>query len=217
MLVLKAEFDEDSTFHTEALAEAFPSADQYDIRSGEELPDPATLEGVVITGSSAGVYETELHPEIENLLAFVRAAKAAKTPVLGVCFGHQLINAALGGTVEPGEPAHRLVQFNADADPLFSGVTPIITALHGDYVTEPGKDMRVIAQTDYCPIFGTRHETAPIWSIQGHPELEAKHRKQMAESMGWTATEFSFEQVNASRIFENFQRIVTEQALDQAT
>jgi len=78
------------------LGEADPSASFTTIRlaDGEALPDPATLEAILLTGSPAGVYDDL--DWIAPLERFVRTAYDARTPMAGVCFGHQLIAQALG-------------------------------------------------------------------------------------------------------------------------
>src|SRR5215813_10238879 len=71
------------------------------IPAGEKLPDAGTLEAVLITGSSAGVYDD--FDWIAPLEDFVRTAHARQVPMVGVCFGHQLITQALGGVVRKSE------------------------------------------------------------------------------------------------------------------
>ncbi|MDG9697780.1 gamma-glutamyl-gamma-aminobutyrate hydrolase family protein, partial [Streptomyces sp. DH17] len=71
------------------------------IPNGDALPDPGKLEAVLITGAAAGVYDGL--DWIAPLEDFVRSAYANKTPMVGVCFGHQLIAQALGGTVRKSE------------------------------------------------------------------------------------------------------------------
>lgn len=69
---------------------------------GAAFPDPAKLEAILITGSAAGVlrpFRRALHP----LRAFIRTAYAADTPMLGICFGHQIMADALGGDVRKSE------------------------------------------------------------------------------------------------------------------
>ena len=64
-----------------------------------QMPDrPDRFGGLVITGSAAGVNDGLSW--VDGLVAFVREAVAQDVPVLGVCFGHQLIGEALGGRVE---------------------------------------------------------------------------------------------------------------------
>jgi GMP synthase-like glutamine amidotransferase len=81
------------------IGEADTSANFETVRlvDGEALPDPAGLEAILITGSPAGVYDDL--DWIAPLERFVRAAYQARTSMVGICFGHQLIAQALGGTV----------------------------------------------------------------------------------------------------------------------
>ena len=72
------------------------------LSDGEPLPDPARLDAMLITGSSAGVYDTHL-AWMEPLRQFIRGAYAAATPMVGICFGHQIMADALGGDVRKSE------------------------------------------------------------------------------------------------------------------
>src|SRR5829696_5474410 len=65
----------------------------FDVAAGELPADPAAYDAYLITGSPAGVYDPL--PWIEQLSAFIRAAKGSK--MVGICFGHQLMAEALGG------------------------------------------------------------------------------------------------------------------------
>src|SRR5690349_12853378 len=58
------------------------------LSDGQPLPHPATLDGTIILGSAAGVYDTH-YGWMEPLRDYIRAAYVAKTPMLGICFGHQ--------------------------------------------------------------------------------------------------------------------------------
>ena len=64
-----------------------------------EFPARVTdCDGWLITGSLHGVYED--HPWIPLLERFIQDAFAARVPVVGICFGHQIVAQAMGGTVE---------------------------------------------------------------------------------------------------------------------
>ena len=71
------------------------------VSDGEPFPDPARLEAIVITGSAAGVYDRL--PWLDPLRAFIRTAYEQRTPMLGICFGHQIMADALGGDVRKSE------------------------------------------------------------------------------------------------------------------
>src|SRR5262245_28830255 len=66
------------------------------LSDSQPLPDPATLDAALIMGSAAGVYDTH-YPWMEPLRDFIRGAYAAQTPMVGICFGHQIMADALGG------------------------------------------------------------------------------------------------------------------------
>lgn len=207
LFVVRNEVDPDSEYHCDALAAGFPTAEEVDYVAGERVPlDEA--DGVVLSGSTAGVYEAESRPWIAEQEALVRELVDREIPTLGVCFGHQVVNTALGGSVERVGTTAGLVEATLADDPLFEGVGPVVVSLHGDAVTEPGEDMTVIASAPHARVFGTRHRTAPLWTVQFHPEITAAHRDLLVEKFDWDAGGHSFEDVTAGRIFENFRALV---------
>lgn len=131
-----------------------------------DFPDDVhDADGWLLSGSPHGAYED--HPFIPPLEDFVRKAYDAKIPMVGVCFGHQLIAQALGGKV---------VKFNdgwavGRQDYNFEGHgTVALNAWHKDQVTELPKDARVIASNDFCQnaamVYGD-----DILTMQPHPEF----------------------------------------------
>ena len=211
--VVRNEPDPDSQYHCDALASWFPAATEVDFVAGDEVPldGPDGADGVVLSGSTAGVYEADSRPWIDDQMALVRALVNRGVPTLGVCFGHQVANAALGGTVEEIGTTADLVAADLDDDPIFDGVEPVVVSLHGDAVTEVGEGLEVIASADHARVFGTRHRTAPLWTVQFHPEITADHRERLAETFDWSP-EAAFEDVTPGRVFENFERLVAEHA-----
>jgi GMP synthase (glutamine-hydrolysing) len=206
LYVVRNEVDPDSEYHCDALAAQFPTATEVDFVRGERVPLDAA-DGVVLTGSTAGVYEAERRPWITEQEAFVRELVEREVPTLGVCFGHQVVNSALGGTVEHVGETTGLVEAEFADDPLFDGVDPVVVSLHGDVVTTLGDDMEVIASAPHARAFATRHRTAPLWTVQFHPEITASHREMLAERFEWTPNSHSFDRVTAERVFENFRTL----------
>lgn len=208
LYVVRNEVDPDCEYHCDALAAQFPNAIEVDFVAGERVPlDEAA--GVVLTGSTAAVYEANRRPWITEQEAFVRELVEREIPTLGVCFGHQVANSALGGTVEYTGRTATLVETTLADDPLFDGVDPVVVSLHGDTVMESGAEMEVIASAPHARVFGTRHRTAPLWTVQFHPEITAAHRDRLVEDFGWESNQHSFEEVTAGRLFENFKTIVS--------
>jgi GMP synthase (glutamine-hydrolysing) len=209
LYVVRNETDPECEYHCDALAAQFRTTEEIDFVSGERVPlDEA--DGVILTGSTAAVYESDNRPWIAEQEDLIRELVDQEIPTLGVCFGHQVANSAFGGTVEEVGTTATLVEVTLADDPLFDGVDPVVTALHSDVVTEPGTDMEIIASADHARVFGTRHRNAPLWTIQFHPEITASHRDNLVDDFGWESEQFSFEDVTVGRIFENFVRLTAE-------
>lgn len=138
------------------------------------LPDPTRIEGIVITGSPAGVYED--HAWLPPLREFIRRAYAAKTPMLGICFGHQIMADALGGDVRKSEKGwglgrhtYRLANrpnFMADAPATLS-----VACSHQDQVIVPPSEAEVILASDFTPNAGLFYKSGKALSFQPHPEF----------------------------------------------
>jgi len=137
------------TFHVEAIE--FP----------QSVHD---CDGWLITGSRHGAYED--HAFIPKLEAFVREAYAAKVPLVGICFGHQIIAQALGGKVERHAGGWAVGPQTYD----FSGDPIVMNAWHRDQVTERPSGAEVVACNDFCEnaalVYGDR-----AFTVQAHPEF----------------------------------------------
>lgn len=203
--VVLNEIDDDATFHCQALVDYFPDARRVDYPAGERL-DPTETDAVVLTGSTAGVYERDHRPWIDDEIELIRTLVEQGVPTLGVCFGHQIINVALGGSVEPGEMTAGLVSAELAERPLFNGVNPVVPALHGDRVTETGAGLTQIASADHAAIFGTAHRDRPVWTVQFHPEVDGGLMDTLT-GYGWQMNGVSWAEVNAHRVFENFEEL----------
>ena len=207
LLVVRNEVDPDCEYHCDALASYFPGAEAVDYPSERSL-SLAGVDGVVFTGSTAGVYERDDRPWIVDQEELVRELIEREIPTLGVCFGHQVVNAALGGTVEHVGTTSGLVEADLDDDPIFEGVSPIVPLVHGDFVTETGEGMAVIASAEYYHALATRHREAPVWTVQFHPEFTADLRERIEADFGWTDNDHDYDDVSATRVFDNFRSIV---------
>ncbi|MFC6824119.1 type 1 glutamine amidotransferase [Halopelagius fulvigenes] len=209
--VVRNEVHSEYEYHCDALSGNFPDAREVDFPAGER-PDLDRAAGLVLTGSTAGVYERTDRPWIDEQRRLLAEAVERGIPTLGVCFGHQLANHALGGAVESVGTTARLVEVEFADDPLFEGVSPVVPAVHGDAVTSVGDGMEIIASADYYRAFGTRHRDAPLWTVQFHPEFTPGLRGRLEDDFGWEESDLRFEDVNAARVFENFLSIVEASA-----
>jgi GMP synthase-like glutamine amidotransferase len=137
--------------------------------NGETLPAPEAMDAWLLTGSRHGVYDDL--PWIAPLMDFIRRAAATKRPVVGVCFGHQILAEALGGRVEKAAIGWRvgLEQYTTS----LGGETQTVAmpAFHQDQVVMQPPGSEVVASSPACAYAALRYTDAPILSVQFHPEF----------------------------------------------
>jgi GMP synthase (glutamine-hydrolysing) len=143
---------------------------EFDVTAGE-LPADHDFDAAVVTGSRASVYWDR--DWIAPTTAWVREAHERAIPLLGVCWGHQCIAHALGGTVaDMGEYeiGYRTIERTAD-DPLLAGLDRAFLAFttHSDAVTALPPGATEIATNDYGN-HGFRIGDA--FGVQFHPEYD---------------------------------------------
>lgn len=157
----------------------------------EDLPDTVPEGGVIIGGSIHSVYDEAQKPWISKMEEFIRIMHQREKPMLGVCFGHQLITQALGGEVK-GNPKGREMGFcNIDLtkegalDPLFEGVPSTFRGAeaHKDQVSKlpPMQKIAVLARNDITANQALSYgETTR--TVQFHPEITPKIMLRIAEN-----------------------------------
>jgi GMP synthase-like glutamine amidotransferase len=154
-------------------ADASVDLDVISVMEGEQLPDPATLQAILLTGSPAGVYDDL--DWIAPLEDFVRQAYAAKTPMAGICFGHQLMAQALGGVVRKSDKGWGIGRHVYDIAPgngVIDGERIAIAASHQDQVIVPPSGARTILSSAFAEYAGLLYENGAALSVQPHPEFD---------------------------------------------
>ena len=141
---------------------------------GAAPPDPRNCEAVLITGSPFGVYDSP--PWMDPLRAFIRDAAGAATPMIGVCFGHQIIADALGGVVQKSDKGWGVGRHTYDVTDVRpwmkdAGASVSLSVSHQDQVVTPPDGAVTLARSAHTDHAILAYSGAPIISIQGHPEF----------------------------------------------
>jgi GMP synthase-like glutamine amidotransferase len=178
------------------------------LADGEALPDPESLEAILITGSAAGVYDDL--DWIASLERFVRAAYEARIPMAGICFGHQLMAQAFGGTVRKSEKGWGIGRHVYDVVPnngVIDGRQIAIAASHQDQVIEPPTGATTIFHSTFTPHAGLLYANGSALSVQPHPEFTPAFADFCCEKAG---------QADAAETLVASAKASLEQPLDHA-
>ena len=144
----------------------------FDVVNGELPASPDECDAWLCTGSRHSVYDDL--PWIAGASAFVRDVRDAGVPFAGICFGHQLLAAALGGTVERaaygwGVGVHRIAV--REAEPWMEPARPELHLhfMHQDQVTAVPEGATVLGCADHCEVAAFR--VGRMVGVQAHPEF----------------------------------------------
>ena len=188
--------------------------------TGGQLPPSFDFDAAVISGSRASIYRNE--EWIDGLLDWIREAHETGMPLLGVCFGHQALAAALGGTVEymgEYEIGYREVERTGDS-PLLEGIGDqfVVFTTHQDSVVELPPDAEEFATNE----FGNHgFRVGHAFGVQFHPEYDTKTAREvtMGKDLPDERLQAVLDGINeenftaaceAKQLFDNFVEYVRE-------
>jgi len=145
----------------------------YRVLDGELPATTTECDAWLITGSKFGVNDG-LH-WIEALSDFVRTLWAEQRPLVGICFGHQLMARALGGTVVKSDKGwgvglsfNQVIERKPWMQPWQDGLDLLVS--HQDQVVVLPEEAQVLASSDFCPYYLIQYGECFL-SVQGHPEF----------------------------------------------
>jgi GMP synthase (glutamine-hydrolysing) len=133
-----------------------------DVEAAAKAPD---VKAIILSGGPSSVYQ-EGAPDVSDKIFHLGK------PILGICYGHQLIARKLGGVVMRGKGEYgRTLMRLLERDPVFDGwnAEEIVWMSHGDYVKEPPPGFVVLAVSENGYIAAMRK--GHIYGVQFHPEV----------------------------------------------
>ena len=140
----------------------------YSYRKSLEEIKAMNPKGIILTGGPNSVYE-------EGAPTYTRELFELGIPILGICYGSQLMMHLLGGRVTKA-PVREYGKIEVSVDtstPLFTGVSPstVCWMSHNDYIEEAAPGFRITAHTPDCPVAAAQDTKRKLYLTQFHPEV----------------------------------------------
>ena len=151
----------------------------YDAIGGELPGTPGECDAWLTTGSRHSVNDDQQW--IRDLEGFVREVAAAEVPFIGICFGHQLIAKAMGGSVVRSERGWGVGLKEVEVSPALGlGNSYRVLSSHQDQVDTIPPDAEVLGWNEHCPVSMLQVGETLI-GIQGHPEFDPAYSRALME------------------------------------
>ncbi|CAM1509781.1 Fc.00g001160.m01.CDS01 [Cosmosporella sp. VM-42] len=150
-----------------------------------DAPSYPPLENIDVVFVTAGRHDADQDdPWVPRLTEFVRAAYEAKKPIMGVCYGHQIIARALGGYVSRNprgwEITVQKLDLTATGEKLFGASSLSLPQMHRDAVIQPPPEVDVIGSSECCDV-QLLYQEGRLLTAQGHPEFDQLMTQEMLE------------------------------------
>ncbi|MBE0448767.1 MAG: type 1 glutamine amidotransferase [Actinobacteria bacterium] len=168
-----------------------------------ELPD--SVAGLVVGGGLPSVNDPKRW--ISDEIELVQRAIVSRIPILGICFGHQLIAKVFGTEVVRRELRAGFADIEkVEDDPIFSGLPSRwrSSVYHRDQVESVPEGFRLIATAGYCAVQAMRHSELPIWTVQFHPEIGFGINDRFSQLVEEWSDESAFETGPNRLLIDNF-------------
>jgi len=141
------------------------------------LHEKFNVKGLIFSGGPASVYEPNVPKSDPHLLDL-------ELPILGLCYGHQLIAHMVGAKVEPAQQREYGIAYVIIDKPVGVlkglGKKEKVWMSHGDTVFTMPAEFEVLAHTENCPVAAFRRKQKPVYGLQWHPEvIHTKNGTQM--------------------------------------
>ncbi len=142
----------------------------HDIKLEEirQLSEKFNVKGLIFSGGPASVYDFKAPKPDPRILEM-------KLPILGLCYGHQLIAQMSGGKVKPAKQKEFGIAYVTIDKPVgvLKGIgrKEKVWMSHGDTVFAIPSEYEVLAHSDNCPVAALKHKNKPIYGLQWHPEV----------------------------------------------
>lgn len=133
-----------------------------------------TIAGIIVLGSNTSVNNTSLSQDL--FISWLEKFIDRRLPILGICYGHQLLSSVFGGrvvfhsTTREKLSGFRTVNIHDDRRLAIEQRQQSLVVSHNEIVAEIPSEFEVFADSELLAYEGLRHTRLPIWTLQPHPE-----------------------------------------------
>jgi GMP synthase-like glutamine amidotransferase len=141
---------------------------------------------VLLTGSEASILERE--EWVDEEIKVVHKAIEEGIPILGSCYGHQLLAFAISGPSSVRRSTHPEVgwisiQIKERNELLGKNRQAYSFSIHFDEVVNDNENFRILAYSEHCQVQAFQWKNMPIWGIQIHPEIDIPHARALLKNL----------------------------------
>ena len=142
--------------------------------------------GIIISGAPILLSQIDSTPHLQQF----KFLKTFEKPVLGICFGHQILGMTHGATVFMQNEVRIPVDIHHKEDLLFKDMaSPSLMAQDHTEAIHLPEGFIQIAHSDSCKVEGMKHKDKPHWGVQFHPEVSGELGKQLLKNFCITCSE----------------------------
>lgn len=178
----------------------------YSYKTDIEKIKEMNPKGIILTGGPSSVYE-------DGAATYSKELFELGIPILGLCYGAQLMTHILGGKVSPapvGEYGKTEVIIDKPKSKIFADVpiSSICWMSHFDYIEETAPGFEITAHTHDCPIAAAEREEDNLYALQWHPEvLHTEYGKEMIHNFLYKVCNCSGDWAMSSFVTESIKKI----------
>ncbi len=186
---------------------------------------PEGYRAIIISGGQPNISEIENYSFLKDVITSTRIAVDNNIPILGICLGHQVLAAAIGGKVgKAANPEVGITKIKHNNTSIFEGLPNPIHAFqyHFDEVLSLPSGTEILASNSSSKIQAFKVDTKPCFGVQFHPEInKAKaeeilsNRREVLQSKGFDVDKLlsecksEYEEAVARKVIINYLNIVT--------
>lgn len=161
-----------------------------------EVLEPGRYRGIIISGGAPNVSEIDQYPFLRGVIDFTKHEVDEGVPLLGICLGHQVLAAAIGGKVEKAQqPEAGFIEIYHNSGSIFRGLPEklVVFQYHFDEVSRLPAETEILAYSTRSSVQAFKVKDRPAFGVQFHPEISLERGLSILSSREQILTQKGFD------------------------